>query len=104
VVLHGDPHHFNVLSAVRANWLTIDPKGLLGDRALDVCQFLRNPVEVSVDVNRRRLDIFCAELGLDPRRTRAWCFVHAVLNALWELEAGRPIERDLAYVEQTRAL
>src|SRR5207237_7326134 len=42
-VLHGDLHHFNVLRAQRAAWLSIDPKGLAGDRCFDVCQFLRNP-------------------------------------------------------------
>ncbi len=95
--MHGDLLQFNILTSTRAGWLTIDPKGLLGDRPFDVCQFLRNPVEVSVEVNRRRLAIFCTELELDAARTRAWCFVHATLNALWDFEKGKPFERDLEY-------
>ncbi|HZU77837.1 MAG TPA: aminoglycoside phosphotransferase family protein, partial [Dehalococcoidia bacterium] len=82
-VLHGDLHHFNVLRAQREPWLAIDPKGLLGDRCFDVCQFLRNPWPGPSDpvaTNRRRLDIFCAELGLDRARVKDWCFVHAVLD------------------------
>lgn len=100
-VLHGDMHHFNVLRARRATWLAIDPKGLAGDRHFDICQFLRNPHEVPADVNRRRLDIFCAELGLDRSRARDWCFVHAVLDACWDFEDGNSWDRTIAYAEET---
>ena len=101
-VLHGDMHHFNVLRAQRAEWLSIDPKGLVGDCAFDVCQFLRNPRRrIPRRVNSRRLDIFCAELGLDRRRTRDWCIVHAVLDACWDFEDGNPWQRAVAYAQQT---
>ena len=109
VVLHGDMHHFNVLRAQRARrarraeWLTIDPKGLVGDRSFDVCQFLRNPHDVPPSVNGRRLDTFCAELGLDRARTKAWCFVHAVLDACWDFEDGNPWRRAVAYAEETQS-
>jgi streptomycin 6-kinase len=102
-VLHGDLHHFNVLRARRAPWLAIDPKGLRGDRCFDVCQFFRNPGAVPPRVNARRLDLFCAELGLDRVRTKAWCLVHAVLDACWDFEDGNPWERAVAYAEQTRS-
>ena len=100
-VLHGDMHHFNVLRAQRAEWLAIDPKGLVGDRYFDICQFLRNPHDVAPGVNRRRLDLFCAELGLDRARTRDWCFVHALLDACWDFEDGNPWQRAVAYAEET---
>jgi len=100
-VLHGDMHHFNVLRAERADWLAIDPKGLIGDRCFDVCQFLRNPHPMPPSVNRRRLDILCAELGLDRQRTNAWCLVHAVLDACWDFEDGNSWQRAVAYAEET---
>jgi streptomycin 6-kinase len=100
-VLHGDLHHFNVLRAQRAEWLAIDPKGLAGDPCFDVCQFFRNPREVALSVNRRRLDIFCAELDLDRERTKAWCFVHAMLDACWDFEEGTPWQQAVAYAEAT---
>ena len=85
--LHGDLHHYNVLRDHAGGWLAIDPKGLAGDRCFDMCQFFRNPRgPPSVAVNRRRLDIFCAELDLDRQRTKDWCFVHAVLDACWDFE------------------
>jgi streptomycin 6-kinase len=100
-VLHGDMHHFNTLRAQRAEWLAIDPKGIYGDRAFDVCQFLRNPWSVPVEWNVRRLGIFCAELGLDRQRTRDWCIVHAVLDACWDFEDGNDWQRAVAYAQQT---
>jgi streptomycin 6-kinase len=103
VALHGDLHHFNVLRSDRADWLAIDPKGLAGDPHFDLCQFLRNPVPVPASVNRRRLDIFCAELGLDRVRASQWCLVHAVLNACWDFEEGVPWQSSAAYAEQARA-
>lgn len=103
VVLHGDLHHFNVLRAKRSAWLAIDPHGLAGDPCFDVCQFLRNPLPngVTPAVNSRRLDIFCAELGLDRIRMKDWCFVHAMLDACWNYEDGNPWQRAVAYAEST---
>jgi streptomycin 6-kinase len=104
-VLHGDLHHCNILRAQRAEWLAIDPKGLAGDRYFDICMFLRNPWPgpIAPEVNRRRLDILCAELGLDRERARAWCLVHAVLDACWDFEDGRSWQRTAAYAEETQS-
>jgi streptomycin 6-kinase len=101
VLLHGDLHHFNILRSGRAGWLAIDPKGLFGDRCFDVCQFLLNPGPVPVSVKRRRLDLFCDELHLDPERTRQWCLVHAILDACWSFEEGASYAPRVAYAEQT---
>ena len=102
VALHGDLHHFNDLrSDQHQPWRAIDPKGLHGDRCFDVCQFFRNPGPVPAEVNRRRLDIFCAELDLDRRRTKDWCLVHAVLDACWQFEDGEPWQETVAYAEAT---
>lgn len=85
--LHGDMHQFNVLQGHGGRWVAIDPKGLAGDRCFDVCQFMRHPRDrPHPELNRRRLDIFCAELGLDRQRTDAWRFVHAMLDACWDFE------------------
>ena len=101
VVLHGDLHHYNILRAERAEWLAIDPKGLAGDRHFDVCQFMSNPRRRPMDrrVLSRRLDLLCDALGLQPKGARAWCVVHAVLNACWALEDGAPIAEELAWAE-----
>jgi streptomycin 6-kinase len=106
--LHGDLHHYNVLlhhppAAHGADWLAIDPKGLVGDRCFDLCQFFRNPLPrgVPIAANRRRLEIFCDELGLERGRVKNWCLVHAVLDACWDFEEGRDWQRTIAYAEAT---
>jgi streptomycin 6-kinase len=103
--LHGDLHHYNILRAQRADWLAIDPKGLMGDPAFDVCQFFHNPrpdCPPGPRLNARRLDIFCAALSLDRQRVKDWCLVHAILNACWEYEDGRDWRPAIAYAGQTR--
>ena len=44
VVLHGDLHHFNILSAQRQPWLAIDPKVVPGEPAYETGAFIRNPI------------------------------------------------------------
>jgi streptomycin 6-kinase len=93
-LLHGDFHHYNVLSATRAGWLAIDPKGMTGDRGYDVGPFVCNPRQSdgysrSPQLLRRRLDILADELEYDRPRLRDWSIAHAVLSACWSIEANR---------------
>lgn len=89
VLLHGDLHHGNILSAQRAPWIAIDPKGLAGPRGYDAGNFLRSYVETLPDAKRgldRRLDIFSSELEMDRETLRRWAFAQAVLSAWWSIE------------------
>ncbi len=42
-VLHGDLHHDNIVSAQRAPWLAIDPKGVVGDPGFETGALMNNP-------------------------------------------------------------
>jgi len=89
VLLHGDLHHFNILSAARRSWVAIDPKGLAGERAYEAGALLRNPdVRLSTDarVQQRRLDVLHDELALDRDRMLGWGDAQAVLSAWWSYE------------------
>lgn len=86
VVLHSDLHPGNVLRAARRPWLAIDPKGLVGERALDAVPVVRN--RATRENVRRRLDIVTDLLGLDRERVRAWAFVKCVEGAAWSCDAG----------------
>ncbi len=44
VLMHGDFHHFNILSSERG-WLVIDPKGVIGPAGYEVGPFMLNPWE-----------------------------------------------------------
>jgi streptomycin 6-kinase len=98
VLLHGDFHHYNVLSSERSSseraasergsWLAIDPKGMLGDPGYDMGPFLLNPHGPPKSAAQlwRRLDILADELGYDWERLRDWGVAHAVLSACWSAE------------------
>jgi streptomycin 6-kinase len=93
LLLHGDLHHENVLSAGRDPWLAVDPKGVVGEAAYETAALLHNPAEAldAPDPGKlleRRIEILTTELGLDPARVRAWGFAQAVLAAYWGLEDG----------------
>lgn len=97
LLLHGDFHHYNVLTAERAPWLAIDPKGICGDRAFDTAQYLLNPWEDLLErpdagrILARRIDQFAEELDLDRARIRGWGLANAVLSVCWAIEDGDPL-------------
>lgn len=91
-LIHGDLHHWNILSAGRQPWLAIDPKGLVGEPCYEVGAWLRNPVGrlfARPDPRRRftrRADILAAELGFDRQRIIGWGVAQSVLSAWWSIE------------------
>lgn len=92
VLLHGDLHHYNILSA-GDGWRVIDPKGVAGEPAYEVGALLRNPFTIFAepDVKRitaRRLDILAETLDMDRERLRQWSLAQAVLSAWWSYEDG----------------
>jgi len=92
VLLHGDLHHYNILSA-GDGWRVIDPKGVAGEPAYEVGALLRNPFTLFAepDVKRitaRRLDILVETLDMDCERLRQWSLAQAVLSAWWSYEDG----------------
>jgi streptomycin 6-kinase len=106
VLLHGDLHHYNILSATREPWLAIDPKGLAGDPAFDVGPYLYNCIEGVDDLREytlRRIGQFSDILGIDRQRLLAWGFAEALLSRLWNFEDnGEVNERD--HLRVARAL
>lgn len=94
VVLHGDLHHWNILSAEREPWLAIDPQGVIGEREYEVGAWLRNPFPQVANMpgfsrmTSRRVDILAERLGCQRARLLGWGYCQAVLSAVWSLEDG----------------
>lgn len=92
VLLHGDLHHDNILSAERQPWLAIDPKGVVGEPAYEVGALLRNlwpDRHTHTNPGRllmRRTRRLAEELAIDLERVRGWAFAQAVLSAWWTVE------------------
>jgi len=111
VLLHGDLHQDNILSAEREAWLAVDPKGVIGEPAYETGSLLRNfwPDILAVpDPKRlmaRRIDQFSAELGFERERIYNWAFSQAVLSVVWNVEDNREIEDEgLYFVELLDAI
>jgi streptomycin 6-kinase len=104
VLLHGDLHHDNILTATRQAWLAIDPKGIVGEPAYETAPLLLNMFskeEPQVDkVLARGIAQLSEELGLDKQRIHSWALSRAVLSAVWSLEdTGQDWEEAIACAE-----
>jgi streptomycin 6-kinase len=107
-LLHGDLHHYNVLSDRARGWCAVDVKGVVGELEYELGAALRNPFDrpdlfANLDVVERRLDHFGLVLGIDTSRARGWCFAQAVLSAIWSFEDGEPAHAE-AVLMLARAL
>jgi streptomycin 6-kinase len=105
LLLHGDLHHYNILSAQRKPWLAIDPKGVIGDKAYELGPYLRNPSLQSKETLDRRVAQLADELTMDRKRILAWAFAEGVLSAWWSVEDGGqfPVET-LEYCRRIEAI
>jgi streptomycin 6-kinase len=106
VLLHGDFHHFNILSSERG-WLVIDPKGVSGAAEYDAGPLLTNPFNIVLSESEalhrteRRMAILCERLGFDRQRLRAWALCHCVLSSFWDMQedgSGGESARDWAEI------
>ncbi|HET6387561.1 MAG TPA: aminoglycoside phosphotransferase family protein [Armatimonadota bacterium] len=103
VLLHGDLHYGNILTAERAPWIAIDPKGVVGDSAYDTATLLcslvneNNESPSSRRMFARDLDRLTEELELDRERILGWAIAQSVLSAWWMIEDhGRDWEPAIA--------
>ncbi len=97
MLLHGDLHHWNILSAQREPWLAIDPKGLAGEPAYDVGSLLRNKHDAGPDLlalTQRRIAQLAEILEADQQRLTLWAFSQGVLSALWGFEDHGTIKEE----------
>jgi streptomycin 6-kinase len=104
VLMHGDFHHFNILSSERG-WLVIDPKGVIGPAGYEVGPLLINPWGDLLSGNnyqqmtKRRIDILHERLGFERERIREWGLAHAILSAWWSIEDHGDWHYALAFAE-----
>lgn len=92
ILLHGDFHHENILSATREPFLAIDPKGIVGCAAYDFTVFLINHANWLAgksDFQKRlnnAVEKFSDAFEIEPRDLRKWTFTQTVLSAWWTFE------------------
>lgn len=92
LLLHGDLHHENILSAERESFLAIDPKGVVGDIGYEIAVFMNNQRRIMRSrqdlrqIIARRIEQFSQSFAIEPLKLRKWAFVQAVLSAWWVFE------------------
>ncbi|MBX3569210.1 MAG: phosphotransferase [Rhizobiaceae bacterium] len=108
--LHGDLHHDNILFGPRG-WLSIDPKGVLGDPGFDAANLFYNPLGRD-DLCRapERIAFMAATLAASIRQDERRVLDHAVaygcLSAAWHAGDSNAVEeeRELSIVRAIRAV
>jgi streptomycin 6-kinase len=90
VVLATDLHAGNVLSAEREQWLVIDPKPFIGDRAYDATQHLFNCTQRMRTAPKQTIGRFASLLDVDEERVRMWMFARLAAEPrdIWEEDAS----------------
>ena len=94
MLIHGDFHHFNILSAARSElgWLAIDPKGVVCPVGYEVGPLLINPwddllkIDDVLAITERRLAILSEHLRLPRAELRDWGLCHCLLSAWWDTD------------------
>ncbi len=106
VTLHGDIHHENILDFGDRGWLAIDPQGVVGERAYDYANLLRNPdLATALAPGRfaRQLAITAKAAGLERERLLQWALAHSALSTCWLVEDDMDPAPGLAITEMIAA-
>lgn len=106
VLLHGDIHFDNILSARREPFLVIDPKGVIGEIGYEIAVFLNDLAGWTAHLANRiqildfAVEVFSKAFSVRPQDLRKWAFAFAVLSAWWMMEDfGKDFEVSLALTE-----
>lgn len=106
MLLHGDLHHWNILTSERDGWLALDPKGVVGEAEMEICQWMMN--QWPENANRaalrsqsaRRIAIFHEMLGWDAQRLWMHTLVRAVISNWWTYEDHKRVDAEgIAFIE-----
>jgi len=92
VLLHGDVHFDNILTAKRAPFLLIDPKGCVGEIGYEIAVFLNDLVGWTIHLPSREtvlahaVEQFSENFDLDKKEIYCWSFAQSILAAWWMFE------------------
>lgn len=95
---HGDLHLENIICN-KNQWLSIDPKGIIGEKTFEAAAFdligkkeWNTPNEIKNKISKR-VNLLAKELEIDKDRLLAWTFLRAMIAAQWSIEDnGNPGE------------
>lgn len=88
---HGDLHQQNIVLH-EAQWLSIDPKGIIGEVAFEAAAFdILTQEEIAEGKNqtcviKHRVKLLAGRLNIDVKRLLDWLFIRIMISAQWLIE------------------
>lgn len=92
ILLHGDVHFDNILSARREPFLLIDPKGVIGEIGYEIAVFLNDLAGWTEHLPNQKeilasaVESFSKAFIISSSDLRKWAYAFAVLSAWWMME------------------
>jgi streptomycin 6-kinase len=88
---HGDLHQQNIVLH-EAQWLSIDPKGIIGEVAFEAAAFdILTQEEIAggknqTSVIKHRVKLLATRLNIDVESLLDWLFIRIMISAQWSIE------------------
>ena len=89
-VLHGDLHYENILQTEKG-WIAIDPKGVVGEPAIDLWCLVRD--------NHELIEEAAKLMTIDSTRLAKWGYVMSIIACCWRIEDDLDIDPFIDYVK-----
>ena len=100
-LLHGDLHHYNIISSNDGSWVSIDPHGVIGHIEYEVGAFIRNPIPDIFDerydlsqIINNRFNLFAKLLNLDKNLVISYSYISTMLAIIWDVEDNGSYYKD----------
>ena len=109
ILLHGDLHHWNILSDADRGWMAIDPKGVIGASCLDVGRFINNAMGFGETAAEKRkilleaVTVFSGVLRENEERIFAGAFCDKIMGSSWGLQQ-EPDEHEVSSQEALKVM
>ena len=109
ILLHGDLHHWNILSDAAPGWKAIDPKGVIGASCLDAGRFINNAMGFGDTAAEKReilleaVTVFSDLLGENGERIFAGAFCDRIMGSSWGLKQ-KPDENEASSRESLEVM
>ncbi len=87
-ILHNDLHHKNILQS-KDNWKAIDPHGIIGERCLECCQFLRQELTYfNLEPNSIRdfIKLFAQYFQEDEILMLEFLYIYVIRKVIWYIQ------------------
>ena len=109
ILLHGDLHHWNILSDADRGWMAIDPKGVIGASCLDVGRFINNAMGFGETAAEKRkilleaVTAFSDVLKENEERMFTGAFCDKIMGSSWGLKQ-EPDEHEVSSQEALKVM